>query len=90
VNYDVFSNDEYEHLEKTLNDYSDYLVIKTMHHPINWLGWDERVEKNVKSKFFRIKDFADLLLTGHEHVPTQHQADFLNNKRLLHIPSGCF
>lgn len=80
---------EFKELQDKLDYYSDYMVITTMHHPANWLGWAERIS-NVDNKFDLIKKKTDLLLTGHEHVPKSHASEFLNEKKLLHIQAGCF
>lgn len=69
-----------------IEDYSDHIIITIMHHPLNWLGWDERVTSS--DKFHKIRELTDLLLTGHEHVPMLHSSDEIRNIR--HIPAGCF
>lgn len=81
--------DEVEKILELTSTYNDYVVTTIMHHPINWLDWDERIPYG-KDKFHEIKKHTDLLLTGHEHVPKGHKAELMNNKELLHIQAGCF
>jgi predicted phosphodiesterase len=89
VNMDVF--DRYNNLKQEIKLYNDYIVIQSLHHPFNWLDWDERINyNNDKNKFLLLKNQTDILLTGHEHVPKEHNPDYLNDKNLLHIPAGCF
>lgn len=80
---------EFKELEEVLNYYSDYMVITTMHHPANWLSWDDRVN-SVNNRFKSISGKTDIMLTGHEHVPKSHASEFLNERKLFHIQAGCF
>lgn len=93
VGLDVFK-EEYLKIQELYNTYNDFIVTTIMHHPINWLDFNERVpykyEAKVISKFHDIKNFTDLLLTGHEHVPTEHKTEMINDNELLHIQAGCF
>lgn len=93
IGLDVFK-EEFLKIEKLYKTYNDFVVTTIMHHPINWLDFDERVPYKNKedkvSKFHDIKNFTDLLLTGHEHVPTGHKTEMINNNELLHIQAGCF
>ncbi len=73
-----------------IEKYNDFIIITIMHHPINWLDWNERVITNNKNRLHLIKKHSDLLLTGHEHVPKMHKVEKLNNNELLHIQAGCF
>lgn len=75
-----------EEIISLINTYNDYIVITIMHHPINWLDWDERVTN--QNKFHQIRQHTDLLLTGHEHVPRIHHPEHIN--KILHIQAGCF
>ena len=89
VNMDVF--DRYNNLKQDIEMYNDYIVIQTLHHPFNWLDWNERINySTTENKFATLKKHTDLVLTGHEHVPRNHNPDYLNDKSLLHIPAGCF
>ncbi|REE24713.1 calcineurin-like phosphoesterase family protein [Winogradskyella pacifica] len=93
IGLDVFE-EEFLEIQKLYKTYNDFVVTTIMHHPINWLDFDERVPYKNKedkvSKFHDIKNFTDLLLTGHEHVPTEHKTEMINNNELLHIQAGCF
>ncbi|MFC0604580.1 metallophosphoesterase family protein [Winogradskyella pulchriflava] len=93
IGLDVFKK-EYLKIEELYNTYNDFIVTTIMHHPINWLDFNERIpyksEKDEISNFHDIKNFTDLLLTGHEHVPTYHKTEMINNNELLHIQAGCF
>lgn len=89
VNMDVF--DRYNNLKQDIEMYNDYIIIQTLHHPFNWLDWNERINySTTDNKFTTLKKHTDLVLTGHEHVPRHHNPDYLNDKSLLHIPAGCF
>lgn len=93
IGLDVFK-EEYLKIEKLYNTYNDFIVTTIMHHPINWLDFNERIpyknESEETSNFHDIKNFTDLLLTGHEHVPISHKTEMINNNELLHIQAGCF
>jgi len=93
VGLDVF-NEELAKIKELFSTYNDYVVTTVMHHPTNWLDFRERVpyknkEKKISS-FHTVKDFTDLLLTGHEHVPQWHKTEMINDNQLLHIQAGCF
>lgn len=81
--------EEIEQTLKIIQMYSDFVVVTIMHHPINWLGWPERVT-NDSNKFHSLRKQTDLLITGHEHVPKDHQSEYIDNNNLLHIQAGCF
>lgn len=93
IGLDVFEK-EFLKIKKLYETYNDYVVTTIMHHPISWLDWEERIpyedKNNQISNFHDIKNFTDLLLTGHEHVPLLHKTEMINNNELLHIPAGCF
>lgn len=76
-----------EKISELIDDYSDFLVVTVMHHPLNWLSWGERVTSS-PNKFHEIRKQTDLLLTGHEHVPRIHGSEQIHN--ILHLQAGCF
>jgi 3',5'-cyclic AMP phosphodiesterase CpdA len=80
--------DEITKMKEQLAKYPDYVIITVQHHPINWLGWSERIQLS-ESNFHQLRRETDLLLTGHEHVPHVHQAEYMHEMNLLHIPAGC-
>lgn len=79
-------------LKEHFHDYPDYFVITCMHHPRNWLEWDESYSYAKGSRSERLNNIlekSDLLLTGHEHVPINVKSErILNN--ILHLKGGCF
>lgn len=86
---------EYELLEQHLTNLNDYLVITVMHHPLNWLRWEEQYStkkspENSNGKLLKkLLDESDLFLTGHEHVPHDTPAQHMFD-RTIHLKAGCF
>lgn len=69
-----------------IDNYNDFLVVTVMHHPLNWLNWEERI--TTTGKFHDIRKQTDLLLTGHEHIPRIHRSERIHD--MLHLQAGCF
>jgi Calcineurin-like phosphoesterase len=47
-------------------DYPNYFSILQMHHPTNWLHWNEVYDTD--SKLSKLMDDADLCVFGHQHL----------------------
>ncbi|OOQ60005.1 metallophosphoesterase family protein [Mucilaginibacter pedocola] len=84
-----------EKLDALLQKYPDYFVLTSMHHPKNWLHYDESYshDKNDSTcSSFLLNDLlskSDVFLTGHEHVPIDTATERLLNTT-LHLKTGCF
>ncbi len=80
--------------DHVLKDYNDYAIITCMHHPLNWLEWNEQYTKDARVdsspyNLDKILANSDVFLSGHEHIPVQHnKAITVNNT--LHLKAGCF
>ena len=81
--------EEIDEIITVLNQYPEYLTITIMHHPTNWFIRKDQITRE-NNKFHHIKNFTDLLLTGHEHVSIEHPIEYINNSKILHIKAGCF
>jgi predicted MPP superfamily phosphohydrolase len=84
-----------EEILEYFNNYSDYMVITTMHHPRNWLEWTEsythRKTSQQNDSWKKLKDVirnSNVILTGHEHVPIEVETEVFEN--VLHLKAGCF
>ena len=82
-------------LEKIISDNPEYVVITCMHHPLNWLNWNELYDyNNKKYKDFtlnKILDKSNILLTGHEHLPISQCADNIPpDRKGWHFKAGMF
>jgi hypothetical protein len=79
-------------IEKTMH-YSNYFVITAFHHPPNWLYYSEKYAGEIKNNdtlfFNRLLNRTELLLTGHEHVPSSVNYERLNN-HAIHLKAGMF
>ena len=70
---------------------NDYLVFTCMHHPLNWIREDEKIQ--FKDDQVNHKDLnsilikTDALLTGHEHMDKMVKINYLNNN-ILHLQAG--
>lgn len=82
----------YDSIKEEIKKYNDYLVVTTMHHPLPWISWNERFNLTGSNNKFRkiILNNTDILLTGHEHIPSKDKPEYLFSKKLLHIDAGCF
>lgn len=85
---------EYESLMNVIKLYNDYFVVTTMHHPLNWLEWQEQYSykdsPNANSaKLKEILKRSDIFLTGHEHVPQGVELEKIHNET-IHFRGGCF
>jgi predicted MPP superfamily phosphohydrolase len=49
------------------NDYPNYFCILQVHHPINWLHWNEVYDAD--SKLSKLMNDADICIFGHQHLP---------------------
>lgn len=81
--------EEVDDILKILKQFPEYLVITTMHHPINWLWQADQVTQE-GGKFHSIKFHSDILLTGHDHVHKEHPIEHFNGDMILHLKAGCF
>jgi len=88
---------EKDTIDNYLKNYSEAITISCMHHPFNWLQWDEyysyassegSVNKNAKI-LSDILEQSNLLLTGHEHMPFDFDAELIQ-ENTIHIKGGCF
>ncbi|MEJ0101751.1 MAG: metallophosphoesterase [Bacteroidota bacterium] len=72
---------------------ADHTVITCMHHPLNWLNWNElyHYDKPTSDKLIlnRILSNSDILLTGHEHVPVDTPLSETKNG-VVQLKSGMF
>lgn len=74
--------------------FSDFFVLTTMHHPFNWMEWEEQYSyyehtKGNANRFRKLMSLTNLFLTGHEHVPERvSQEKFFENT--MHLKAGCF
>jgi len=65
------------------------LIITCMHHPKNWMAWNEiyNDQRDTLISNF-ILDHSDILLTGHEHVPDNVKPEFI--EETIHFKGGMF
>lgn len=79
-------------LSNVFDNYNDHTVITVMHHPQNWLHYEELYGKteNIHNKkpLNQLKEHSHIFLTGHEHVP--HFANKITDNDPIHIKGGCF
>lgn len=65
-------NKELNEIKKSLlGKYKTYYKIIVVHHPPDWLSWEERYKENEANSAFQIfieKCEIDLILVGHEHT----------------------
>lgn len=85
---------EEDFIKNLIEKYNDYIIVTCMHHPLNWLEWNERFDietdsSPLSSNFRFVLNNSDLLLTGHEHIPKEN-ASFEKLKQLNHLKAGCF
>ncbi len=83
------------HLMEAINKNPEYIIISCMHHPMNWLSWNElnSYDKSDSEDFTlnKILSKTDLLLTGHEHLPIFQKPVLLtNNSKGYHLMAGMF
>jgi predicted MPP superfamily phosphohydrolase len=53
---------------KELKNNKNSVVITVMHHPPNWLKWEDKFSLiNVDTPYQKILNFSNIILTGHEH-----------------------
>lgn len=86
---------ELDYLEREVKlKYNDYFVISVMHHPLNWVHWNEQYsyidDPNENAiKLNKLLGFSSIFLSGHEHIPhgAPEQKSFKNT---LHLKGGCF
>lgn len=86
---------ELSDMQTTQKEYSEYFVITCLHHPFNWLKWDEQYafddkgdDTNAK-RLSKLIGLSNLILTGHEHVPKQVKGEMKSNSCVM-LKSGCF
>ncbi|KUO73385.1 MAG: hypothetical protein APF77_13770 [Clostridia bacterium BRH_c25] len=53
-----------------LNKYKSDITISVMHHPFYW-----QTQNNIKDMFMKLEDISDVIITGHEHIPTHKSID---------------
>lgn len=79
-------------LNNVFDNYNDHTVITVMHHPQNWLHYEELYGKTEsihnKKPLNQLKEHSHIFLTGHEHVP--HFANKITDNDPIHIKGGCF
>ena len=84
---------EFQQWREELDNYKDYCIISCMHHPLNWLRWDEQYAHNADatqsaSILREILKASDLLITGHEHLPVDTERGMAGDT--IHLKGGCF
>jgi hypothetical protein len=76
----IYPLDNYKDL---LNKGKGGLVFTALHHPLHWLDpMNNRLNKDI------IEEYSDLVLTGHEHVPTFKQTTDLERNYTGYIEGG--
>ncbi|MDB5231662.1 MAG: calcineurin-like phosphoesterase [Chitinophagaceae bacterium] len=85
---------EIKEMQELFSKYADFVVVTCMHHPLNWLDWNEYYSydnstKNAAGIVTEIIDHSDLLLTGHEHVPVNFSPEKIFKDTIL-LKGGCF
>lgn len=86
---------ECDTLYNYFTQYPDFLIVSCMHHPLNWLEWDEYYtydESNKElnaNKLGTILNKSDILLSGHEHIPLDFSPEKIYSDT-IHLKSGCF
>lgn len=85
---------EFEALKEQLEIYSDYLIITAVHHPLNWVQWQEQYSydsNGIGSALVlqSILKYSTILLTGHEHIPKEVPPEKISSNTLL-LRGGCF
>ncbi len=93
IAFSALDSDFKQKIKNIFENYNDYLILTVTHHPESSLDWDERIGKEEEGEeidFKFIKKQTSILLTGHEHVPKEFNASYVENGELLHIPGGCF
>lgn len=64
-------------------------VVTCMHHPRNWMAWDELYSINVDGLTLnQLLERTNILLTGHEHVPESVKPETINEA--IHYKAGVF
>lgn len=76
-----------------IDSHSGFCVVSAFHHPPNWLQYSTKYGENnedTKKLFFNeILERSQLLLTGHEHVPSYVSPEIIG-KSTCHIKGGMF
>jgi hypothetical protein len=82
---------EQDKIIEKLDEHSNYFVLTIFHHPMNWLQYSSKyATDNVENdKLFlnRLLKRTELLLTGHEHVPSSSMVEKINNE-VFHLKGG--
>ncbi len=78
-------------LSDLMKKYSDLTVILCMHHPMHWLEWGEVYSEGDGNMLHltRMLKNADVLLTGHEHLPANTSVGMVA-ENTLHFMAGKF
>lgn len=76
-----------------LEEHAGYFTLTCFHHPPNWLQYATKYNlesSNHDELFFnQVLRHTDLLLTGHEHVPSSSLPEKIN-REIYHLKAGMF
>ncbi len=82
-----------EKMLENISNSSNFFVLTTFHHSPNWLQYGEKysylIEDNDELFLNKLLNKTELLLTGHEHVPSSVKYEKLNNGT-FHLKGGMF
>ncbi|MCX6319746.1 MAG: metallophosphoesterase [Bacteroidetes bacterium] len=77
----------------SLEQHAGYFTITCFHHPPNWLQYGTKYNLTSSDHdglfFNRLLRHTDLLLTGHEHVPSSSLPEKMN-REMYHLKAGMF
>jgi hypothetical protein len=78
-------------LNNVFDNFNTHTIITVMHHPQNWLHYEEQYGENEnkhnKKPLNQLKEHSHIFLTGHEHIP--HFANKITDNDPIHIKGGC-
>lgn len=72
-------------------EFHGYTKIAILHHPFHWLKWEEmyQLTESRRSFLHKLIEQCDLVLTGHEHLPTYIRPNRIFG-RPWHLQAGMF
>lgn len=76
-----------------LEEHAGYFTLTCFHHPPNWLQYGTKYNLTSSEHdglfFNKVLRHTDLLLTGHEHVPSSSLPEKMN-REIYHLKAGMF
>ncbi|MCX2430901.1 metallophosphoesterase family protein [Pedobacter sp. GR22-10] len=85
---------EIDEFLKIKEEFNDYFQITCMHHPLNWLQWNENYsygnDEGINSDNLNgLLKLSNLILSGHEHIPKTIGVERISDSS-IGLKSGCF